>query len=240
MKKVSKEKINTLKQQVLSALDELSMPGLIEKVTVKSAKVIDFKIKTLKEHYYDAELFDEIMCEMEKQTGYYTSFDGFEQNGNIIVLSLMDNVLDIYSKGWYPSHNLSNFHPYTFNFDNVICNSMEGFLQSLKFKNTEEQKQVCLLVGKEAKQIGSEKFLWKLTGVVYWRGEKIRRSSHKFNDLIKRAYEALFEQNKDFRLALSSSLKYELVHTLGKKYKRTTILTEKEFISNLNYLRSKI
>ena len=61
--------------------------------------------------------------------------------------------MDIGSGSGFPSANLSNFHPHPFVIDGVQCNSMEGFLQSLKFKEPEMQKQVCLLVGKAAKFI---------------------------------------------------------------------------------------
>ena len=40
----------------------------------------------------------------------------------------------------YPANALSNFAPHPFVFDGVEVNSMEGFLQSLKFKNFDMQK----------------------------------------------------------------------------------------------------
>ena len=57
----------------------------------------------------------------------------------------------------YPSGALSNFAPHPFVIDGVECASMEGFLQSLKFKEPEMQKHVCLLVGKAAKFKGKKK-----------------------------------------------------------------------------------
>lgn len=57
--------------------------------------------------------------------------------------------MDIGSGSGYPAGNLSNFHPYQFEIDGVTCNSMEGFLQSLKFSNPVMQEYVCLLVGKK-------------------------------------------------------------------------------------------
>ena len=50
--------------------------------------------------------------------------------------------MDIHSKGKYPANALSNFAPHLFILDGVECCSMEGFLQSLKFKNPEVQKPV--------------------------------------------------------------------------------------------------
>lgn len=51
--------------------------------------------------------------------------------------------MDIGSQNSYPASALSNFAPHPFIIDGIECNSMEGFLQSLKFKNPEMQKEVC-------------------------------------------------------------------------------------------------
>ena len=59
--------------------------------------------------------------------------------------------MDIGSGTAYPSCALSNFAPHPFIIDGVECASMEGFLQSLKFKSPEMQRHVCTLVGKAAK-----------------------------------------------------------------------------------------
>ena len=63
----------------------------------------------------------------------------------------MNPCIDIHSEAEYPSYALSNFAEYEFYIYNVKCLSMEGFLQSLKFKSIKKQQQVCLLTGKEAK-----------------------------------------------------------------------------------------
>lgn len=65
--------------------------------------------------------------------------------------------MDIGSGSGFPSSSLSNFSPHPFVIDGVECNSMEGFLQSLKFKDVEMQKHVCTLVGKSAKFKGKKK-----------------------------------------------------------------------------------
>jgi hypothetical protein len=58
--------------------------------------------------------------------------------------------------------------------------------------------------------------------------------------LIERAYDALFDQNEGFRAALKESGTRPLIHSIGKKNKKATILTEKELISNLIRLREKL
>lgn len=62
------------------------------------------------------------------------------------------NTLDIRSNGLYPSNVLSNLCSNAFVFDGVECGSMEGFLQSLKCKDEERQKQICAMKGGEAKK----------------------------------------------------------------------------------------
>ena len=68
--------------------------------------------------------------------------------------------MDIGSGNTYPSNSLSNFTPHPFEIDGVKCNSMEGFLQSLKFESELIQRHICTLVGYAAKKAGQKKD-WK-------------------------------------------------------------------------------
>ena len=61
--------------------------------------------------------------------------------------------LDIWSKDPYPSNVLSNLCSNGFKFDGMICGSMEGFLQSLKQKDINKQRQICSMNGKNAKKM---------------------------------------------------------------------------------------
>ena len=65
--------------------------------------------------------------------------------------------MDIGSGKEYPSNALSNFSPHPFEIDGVKCNSMEGFLQGIKFESPEMQEYVCSLVGFGAKKKGRNK-----------------------------------------------------------------------------------
>lgn len=143
--------------------------------------------------------------------------------------------IDIYSKGEYPANVLSNFYPNGFTFDGMECASMEGFLQSLKYRNPQKQQEVCGMVGKEAKVAGNKKRLWKLTGNLYWKGKRYKRKSKEFDELRFNAYKALLG-NETFRAALESVNGRELKHSIGKHRRRTTVLTEEEFIGYLNGL----
>ena len=152
----------------------------------------------------------------------------------------MENVIDIHSKGEYPANELSNFYAHHFVFDGVACASMEGFLQSLKFKNLKKQKKVCYMVGKEAKLKGQRKFLWKLFGNLYWQGEKIKRNKNEYLPFVLSAYKAMCEQNQNFKNALINTKGKTLKHSIGKSNPQTTVLTEREFIYCLNVLRAEI
>lgn len=150
-------------------------------------------------------------------------------------------MIDIHSKGKYPSAALSNFAAYEFMVDGILCASMEGFLQSLKFMRKSKQKQICRLVGKEAKNAPGRlrNLRWKLTQNLYWNGVKYKRDSAEYQDLIARAYDALYE-NAQFRAALASTQNAELCHSIGGQNSRTTVLTEAEFIGQLYRLRNKL
>lgn len=148
-------------------------------------------------------------------------------------------ILEIHSKGEYPANILSNFGGNNFVFDGVECASMEGFLQSLKYRSAKKQAEVCALVGKEAKAAGSKKFLWKLTGNLYWKGKRYKRKSREFDELRRGAYEAIFG-NAAFREALKSAKGKILRHSIGKHNKRITVLTEEEFIGYLEELRERL
>ena len=146
--------------------------------------------------------------------------------------------MDIGSGNVWPASALSNFAAHPFEIDGVKCNSMEGFLQSLKFSNPEIQKEVCLLVGKAAKFKGKNKKWWR-TQTLYWQEKEIVRDSEEYQMLLDRAYEAL-AQNSGFRQALIMTGNATLTHSIGKTKKSETVLTRQEFCSRLMNLRERI
>lgn len=146
--------------------------------------------------------------------------------------------MDIGRDNGYPSSALSNFAPHPFIIDGIECASMEGFLQSLKFKNPEMQKVVCQLVGMKAKLKGKHKTWWK-TQTLYWQGSEYKRDSDEYQKLLDRAYDEL-SKNEGFRKALIATNGATLTHSIGKSDIHKTVLTEKEFCSRLSYLRKRI
>ncbi len=145
--------------------------------------------------------------------------------------------IDIWSKSAYPADVLSNLHGNEFCFDGIICGSMEGFLQSLKYKDPDMQKHICSMKGKNAKNISICD--WQTNQTVWWRGKAIDRQSKEFLVLVRRAYQAMFEQNKNFRSALMSTRGMTLYHTRGEHNSFKTILTENEFCSVLTNIRDQ-
>lgn len=154
----------------------------------------------------------------------------------------MNSVVDIHSKGEYPSCAISNFAEYEFYIDGIKCMSMEGFLQSLKFKSVSKQKKICLLSSAEAKNSTRYKFAqlrWRITHNLYWQGRKICRFSDGYQKLLDRAYKEL-SGNKDFMNALKSTGNSSLVHSVGKTDTRKTVLTEYELVSRLMHIRDEL
>jgi predicted NAD-dependent protein-ADP-ribosyltransferase YbiA (DUF1768 family) len=152
------------------------------------------------------------------------------------ILNKIHPVMDIGSKHSYPASSLSNFAPHPFEVDGVKCASMEGFLQSLKFKSEEMQMHVCTLIGLAAKHKGSNKKWWK-TQKLYWKGKEFDRLSEDYQELLDKAYLAL-NQNTKFRKALEATGNATLTHSIGKTDKTRTILTTAEFCSRLMNLRN--
>lgn len=145
--------------------------------------------------------------------------------------------INIYSKGKYPSNELSNFAYHSFDFDgfkNIPC--MESFLQSLKFEDTDEQKRILYMPAKAAKSKGSHQ-QWDIW--LYWKGEKINRFSKDYYSLLSSAYHSLLKNN-EFREALIYSRNKVLIHTIGRSLRRNTVLTWWEFVIILTRLRREI
>ena len=145
--------------------------------------------------------------------------------------------MDIGSNGKYPGCALSNFAAHEFTIDGVRCASMEGFLQSLTHSNPEVQKEICALVGIAAKRRGGTH--WKRHQKLYWQGKAYLRTSKEYQELLDRAYDALFE-NEGFKAALRAAGDATFTHSVGKHKQGETCLTIQEFCSRLNKLRARL
>ena len=147
--------------------------------------------------------------------------------------------MDIKSGKEYPAGALSNFAPHKFTFRGVECASMEGLLQSLKFKNPEMQKEICKLVGRQAKMKGANKN-WKTSQTLWWDGLPIKRNSTEYQLLLDEAFLSLSRDSESFRNALLATQNAILKHSIGKTKKNDTVLTQNEFCSRLMIIRARL
>lgn len=145
------------------------------------------------------------------------------------------NTLDIRSNGMYPSNVLSNLCSNGFRLDGVVCGSMEGFLQSLKHKEKDKQLQICSMKGGNARKRSVTS--WQTDQIVWWKGQAYDRQGDEYQKLLRRAYQAMFDQSERFRAALMSTRGITLVHTCGETNPYRTILTADEFCRILTELR---
>jgi len=145
------------------------------------------------------------------------------------------NTLDIRSNGMYPSNVLSNLCSNGFRFDGTVCSSMEGFLQSLKHKEKDKQLQLCSMKGGNARKRSVTS--WQTDQIVWWKGVAIDRQSEEYQKLLRRAYQAMFDQSERFRAALMSTRGITLTHTSGETNPYKTILTAQEFCTILTEMR---
>lgn len=146
--------------------------------------------------------------------------------------------MDIGSKNGYPSSALSNFAPHVFIIDGVECNSMEGFLQALKSRNPDVQRERCKLIGYQAKRSGS-KINWQEKQILYWNGVEYKRQSREYQLLLDKAYDCL-SRNKGFCDALLATGNATLTHSIGKTSQNETVLTRQEFCSRLTKIRERL
>lgn len=147
--------------------------------------------------------------------------------------------MDIKAGNKYPAGALSNFARRPFELDGIAIESMEGFLQGLKFKNPDMQAEMCKLFGMKAKKAGAKKN-WQTSQTLWWRGEPIKRDSQEYQDLLDRAYNACFYNNPTAQKALLASGNATLKHSVGRTKKKETVLTIREFCSRLERIRSEL
>lgn len=155
------------------------------------------------------------------------------------VAAVPRDTLDVRVGGAAPAAQLSNFMARRFVFDAIDCGSMEGLLQSLKFEDLAEQREVCRLAGLAAKRRGAGRTAaWQAVQTLWWRGEAMRRDSDMYQRFLDRAYYALVQQSAAFRAALLATGEATLTHVMGNKPAAVTILTEHEFCSRLQRIRT--
>jgi hypothetical protein len=134
---------------------------------------------------------------------------------------------------------LSNFYARAFVMDGVRCAGFEGFVQSLKCADLVRQRQICGLTGAEAKKAGKPFNSWKTTQDLYWNKSVYKRTSRDYMLLITRVYDAIYEQNPDFREDLLALGNADIWHSIGNPDMSNTTLTEVEMLWQLERLRRR-
>lgn len=164
-------------------------------------------------------------------------YQATERNGHRLTdnYDSKTNTLDIRSNGLYPSNVLSNLCSNGFRFEGMVCGSMEGFLQSLKQKDKDNQRQICSMKGGNARKHSVTS--WQTDQIVWWKGQSYDRQNDEYQKLIRRAYQAMFDQNERFRAALMQTRGITLTHSSGETNPYKTILTAEEFCSILTEVR---
>lgn len=142
----------------------------------------------------------------------------------------------------HPSaRSLSNFTERPFVFDGVEVTSLESLLQSFKFPSVEKQAQICALPGYKAKLRGRKgNKRWQGSQMLHWNGSVYPRRSVAYQALVARAFDACFDQNSSFVDDLRALGRRHIRHSMGKSDMGRTVLTEQEFVDQLNRLRKKL
>ena len=148
------------------------------------------------------------------------------------------------------SSALSNLYPHSFklmythpNFTSAIkiC-SMESFLQGLKIKDPHIQYIfMTTYSGMDAKRMSDVLDGWKKDQLLYFSGKEYKRNSADYDELITKAYDALFETNVVFREVVLPRFKdYYIIHSIGSNDKSETVLTEAEFRYQITRLLKRL
>lgn len=148
--------------------------------------------------------------------------------------------MDISHSSPHPFYKLSNFAVNPFVIDGVEVSSMEGFLQSLKFRDAEKQKEVCALSALQANEMGENEVKWKKHQELWWNGRPYRRLRREYLDLLDRAYYLMMDANPSFATALKLTGDEELTHEIGEKSRRSFVITQREFCLLLTRLRHSL
>lgn len=142
----------------------------------------------------------------------------------------------------YPACNLSKEHRYEFIVDGVPCNSIAGFLFSLRFSDQEVQKETCLLYGRgaEIRNLVESFHHRKSSQKLHWNGVVYRREDYEYQELLDHAFNQLAEQNKIFQEALLATGDREFKCLSGEDDPKKTLITCEEFTGRLTRLRVAI
>ena len=137
-------------------------------------------------------------------------------------------------RGTFPKL-LSNLFPYKFKFKGYTLNSLEAFFQAIKFPQKKLQKELFKYSGKEALVLkATSDYDWQKDGYIYFMGQRIKRDSQEYTDLIDELYISAI-QNPFYRNAIKNC-PLPILHIMGEVDKNKTVFTRYEFEYMLNAL----
>jgi len=149
----------------------------------------------------------------------------------VATLNILSNSSD------WRARKLSNFSSDSFIIDGETMASVEGFIQGIKFPESDSRRQAAFQSsGIDAKRFGKKaerKFAW-------WRERAIVYGSKEHHQLIERAIRAKFSQNLDARRALIATEDLALTHDTGKPEPVNSSLPANVFCDILTRIRQEL
>jgi len=137
--------------------------------------------------------------------------------------------------------SLSTPFPHDFTFHGIKIRSVEGFLQSLKYKDEQTKQHLINCYGSEACFVGASNFDEDLQyeGNLYFEGKKIDRYDIEYQELLNELYLSLCS-NSTFENSLKATGDRELLYSSGIEDPTKTLLTSREFADRLKIIRNAI
>lgn len=143
--------------------------------------------------------------------------------------------VNAFAQDWR-ANALANFPLAPFVLDGVVCASVEGFVQGIKFPPEHPVRDRAFLSHSyEAKRYGEQ--AGRL--YVWWNGAVLKYGSDDHHRLIGRSIRAKFFYNEGLRVAMRATKGLRLIHDLGPE-SATTSLPAKVFCRILTDLRDEL
>ena len=133
---------------------------------------------------------------------------------------------------------LSNLYPMQFKFRGKKVNSIEGVLQSLKYKDKKLQNIIHKYSGLDAYHTRAANTIdfWGNNGILYWQGREMLRNSEEYQIFLDELYLSALK-NPLYKKCLNSTGNKYLLHHIGNENIKETVLTRFEYEQRLNSLR---
>ena len=124
-----------------------------------------------------------------------------------------------------------------FSYQGIEIKTMQNLIKSLRVRDDAIQRLVCKSDLRDCNEILSEFKPLYDERTLYWKGKPIKRNSKEYEKLLDKVYFARYMNDPTFRSALNATKGKKLIHSIGKANPEETILTEQEFIHQLEKLR---